>query len=600
MYLLMRLEGLRHPPALIGAIAFEMMPKFFGHYGAGHVTLLYAVSWTPWLLYAARKRITEPCHHFTHILEALVMAAICLADIRWTIYAGAAWWIYCLAVIYRGGIQRRIVFFRQGVFLTLQTCLAALLSAILWVPMLEFLPLSSRLGLTSQDTFIYSLPPSRLLGLVFPDLGGFHEWIVYSGVLVFSLSLLAVVYQWSKREVRFWFLFAVGAWIFALGAHFPVLHFIARLPGFSLLRVPSRSLFLSGMSLAILAAYAIQHITSSVSDRDQKWSARFLVGLNGFVLIFLTGLGWVSQKIPGEFLLGGVLLLAGSLWIWMKVRSRVGNTVWLVGVLGLCLLDWGAIDSSVFTIRSKDQVFSEGSSMAGELSKVPGDFRVYSPSYSLPQQTAANFDLQLSDGVDPLQLQAYVDFMQMASGVPLQGYSVTLPPFATGNPPTDNAAYAPNARLLGWLNVQFVAAEYDLDSQGLELRGRFGETRLYENLQVLPRAWVQPSDTEIGTDAQPVDDIEWSPERIEIVADGPGLLVLSELNYPGWRVQIDGESAQIQEVGQLLRGVILKPGRQKVIFHFLPASLFWGASLCLLGIGLCILIYRANWNPNRE
>ena len=91
LYQLLRLEGLRQPPALIGAIAFEMMPKLFAHYGAGHVTLLYAVSWTPWLLYAARKRITEPSHRITHIHEALVMAAICLADIRSTMSAGAAW-----------------------------------------------------------------------------------------------------------------------------------------------------------------------------------------------------------------------------------------------------------------------------------------------------------------------------------------------------------------------------------------------------------------------------------------------------------------------------------------------------------------------------
>ena len=42
MYRLLRAEGLEHRPALLGALAFEAIPKLFAHYGAGHLTLLYA------------------------------------------------------------------------------------------------------------------------------------------------------------------------------------------------------------------------------------------------------------------------------------------------------------------------------------------------------------------------------------------------------------------------------------------------------------------------------------------------------------------------------------------------------------------------------
>jgi hypothetical protein len=59
MYSLLRQQGLGHPAALLGGLAFEFMPKLFAHYGAGHLTLLYAVPWTPWLLSSSHVRVSS-------------------------------------------------------------------------------------------------------------------------------------------------------------------------------------------------------------------------------------------------------------------------------------------------------------------------------------------------------------------------------------------------------------------------------------------------------------------------------------------------------------------------------------------------------------
>ena len=99
----------------------------------------------------------------------------------------------------------------------------------------------------------------------------------------------------------------------------------------------------------------------------------------------------------------------------------------------------------------------------------------------MPQQTAAEMGLELADGVDPLQLSSYVDFMNKADGVPNQGYSVTLPPFRNSIPGIDNELYTPDARRLGILNVQYLAAEYQLDAQGLTLVDRIDTTWIYQN-----------------------------------------------------------------------------------------------------------------------
>jgi hypothetical protein len=48
-YLFLKDEGLGEVASLTGALLFGFMPKIAAHYGAGHVTLIYAICWTPWL-----------------------------------------------------------------------------------------------------------------------------------------------------------------------------------------------------------------------------------------------------------------------------------------------------------------------------------------------------------------------------------------------------------------------------------------------------------------------------------------------------------------------------------------------------------------------
>ena len=49
------------------------------------------------------------------------------------------------------------------------------------------------------------------------------------------------------------------------------------------------------------------------------------------------------------------------------------------------------------------------------------------------------------------------------------------------------------------------------------------------------------------------------PERVVIDATsrGAGMLVLSDLNYPGWKADVDGQEVDIERVNYLMRGVPL-------------------------------------------
>jgi hypothetical protein len=566
---LLRLEGLSRRAALLGGLAFAALPKLYAHYGAGHLTLLYAVPWTPWLLISAHRKARRPFRY-----AGLILALIFLADPRWAPFAGLLWWGYAFADSQFGEKKRPIPL---GA-LSIQTALALVLSGPLLIPLLEYVGLSTRNQLASADVFSHSLPPARLLGLLFPDFGGFHEWSLYPGAVVLILALAAL--GRSKRRGRVWFWLGVFglSLLFSLGSHLPGLAVLARLPGLSLLRVPPRALFLAGIAAAMLAAYGLDALDAGmVSGRvTLVWMA-----LSGFALSLALGVRALTGAWAWPFVWGAGALLAGSLWGLARLHRWLPAASGFVILVAIAGLDWGGVNASLLSFRPKEIVLSEGEEMAEFLAVQPGRFRVYSPSYSLPQHTAARYGLELADGVDPMQLAAYAKLMGAATGVPRSGYSVTLPPFAGGEPEVDNAAYRPDPGLLGLLNVGYVAAEFDLPVDGLVLRERFGETRLYENALALPRAWIQ---TDEGVFEGRAELIEWQPNRITVQAEGPGTLVLSEIAYPGWRVRVDGQAAPMKPVIGLLRGVELPPGAHRVVFRFVPLSVMLGLAALLLGL----------------
>jgi hypothetical protein len=191
--------------------------------------------------------------------------------------------------------------------------------------------------------------------------------------------------------------------------------------------------------------------------------------------------------------------------------------------------------------------------------------------------------------------------------VPENGYSVTLPPYANGDPAVDNAAFHPDPQRLGLLNVRYLASAFNLDDPYLKLMESLGGTRIYENRMAYPRAWVQAgSERTISAspaDAQPASILSQTPNRIQIqmpdlASSGEYILVTSEIAYPGWRVWVDGKPAQILTVDGLLRGVRIQGGAHQIVFSFLPFSLIAGLALWVCGM-ILLWTLAARLRPER-
>ena len=535
---LLRAQGLQVGPALFGGIVFAGTPKLIAHLGAGHVSLVFAVAWTPWLLLLIHStRYHEEMRGSLWVGAALAFTF--LADPRWAFFAllfGFAYWLarltdqarmQAMAVAKAHRRKRALEVWWLGVRGWLGAAVFfGLLAAMLLVPMFEFVARSTRTALTVEEAGVFSLPPYYLIGLLIPNLRGFHEWMTYLGVLPLLLAALAL-----RRRFAFWWGVIVFAALFALGVNFVLYPALYQLvPGMSLLRVPSRAWFIVAFAISVLAAHGLQ-------------------GLLDFGLPWLRGLSF-GQWVPSA-------------------------RVTLFALLTLTAFDLFRVDVTLIEARPRPARNAAAEWIAARATD--GDFRAYSPSYSLPLDDG----LEHVDGVNPLQLATASRFITTASGVRASGYSVTLPPFASADLATANQNAVPDARMLGLLNVKYVAAEFDLDAPKLNLVQTFGATRVYENAEFRPRAWKE--------DGASVEVLEWTPNRITLRAEGSGLLVLSEIDYPGWQVRVDGRPAAMETVEGLLRGVQLAGAHSHLVeFDYQPLSVMAGLALFILGCALLV------------
>ena len=107
-----------------------------------------------------------------------------------------------------------------------------------------------------------------------------------------------------------------------------------------------------------------------------------------------------------------------------------------------------------------------------------------------------------------------------------------------------------------------------------------------ENLPQLPGGIISPA-----AQAQIVAE-QSNRLTIETKADTAAVLVVSEINYPGWEATLDGVGVPIYTADFLLRGVVVPSGTHRVEMRYTApearkGALISGLSLCvLLGLGI--------------
>ncbi len=583
LYKFLRNRKLSRWSAVAGALAFEIMPKIWAHYAAGHVSLVCAVCLTPWLLYSIERSL-DPKNKLDNYLPAVIFAGILLADLRWAPYALILWITYLIHRVWSNKIKTFIFDQIKSLLLSI------LLASPLLLPLIQYTSLSTRSMMSLSDSLYFSLPLVKLISLLFPTFGGNAEWVTYIGV--FPLISYFLIFTFKRKEAIYWFLISLLAILIAISGSIPYLSSIWQLPGFNLLRVPARAIFLLGISSTVILALVLEDLRKGINTSEQKKLIRILLfSVLMFSIILATSIIYISKTIQNEMIWSLSLLLTIELILFLLIRNEIKYAnILIIILICLAVIDMSVINFQSIRYREKGVVLGESEKVVEYITSQEGIFRTYSPSYSIPQQIAAINHLKSADGVNPLQLSKYSRFMEKATGVTASGYSVTIPAFITGTPDLDNQDALLNGSLLGLINVKFVISEFSISNDELELIDEFDDTYIYQNRSYLPRVWIQNPDAQIGKVILEAPELEISLNKIRIHTRKSGLLVLSEINYPGWSVSVDGDKETIVEVQGLLRAVILTPGEHIVVFQYLPTWLFIGIFLCvscIIFISIC-------------
>ncbi len=80
-----------------------------------------------------------------------------------------------------------------------------------------------------------------------------------------------------------------------------------------------------------------------------------------------------------------------------------------------------------------------------------------------------------------------------------------------------------------------------------------------------------------------VNDRSNSEVEVSTESKTPGMLVLADQYYPGWKVRVDGEKEKVYRVNGFFRGVIVPAGKHQVMFTYEPESLYQSLLLVLAG-----------------
>lgn len=137
--------------------------------------------------------------------------------------------------------------------------------------------------------------------------------------------------------------------------------------------------------------------------------------------------------------------------------------------------------------------------------------------------------------------------------------------------------------------MAFEDNESDKDAQGSRDGKRFDlkrravlEERLGNTVQKEPK----------GEGHYKAAIIEYRPNRVivDVSTDRDGLLVLTDVYYPGWSVTVNNKDAKLLRVDGLVRGVEVKDGRSIVVFKYLPLSFKAGLAVSILTAIVCVVL----------
>lgn len=626
-----------------------------------HTSILHTYAWAPVVLWSLEELRRSPSSRWLALGAVATALAALAGHPQVFAYLGLVALGYALlpALQDGGGWSARM---RPIAPLVLGVGMAS----VLFVPMLALAGESVRSAGAPGRAFDVSLAPHQLPQLFFPFLYGGQaravglgpgtytggdSWIEstgFVGLVPLALAGLAVWLRPRRTEVRFFAVATLLALAVCLGDALPLAKLLARLPGLDRFRIPARLLFVTTLSLSVLAGIGLQALWALPRPQRSRTLRRTVLILGGVGAIAWLGAATTSEGsgIRASLLVlvqvGGAALAVALLFLACR-HARGAVRVAFIAGLALELASVAAFapwrDSP-----SADETFAFPELLRGVHDDLARSrqrsvtLSAFGPLETAPPNRNQIWGIPSVVGYGPLPLARYADLLRLAPA----GHLGRADELARVLGPNDRSLDLLAARYLLVPGVTRPGARPDLFQPTRELVERSGRWRLhavcrgvsvYENLRVLPRAWIAGELRAAGPD-EVVDAIRrgrlrdgtrFDPIRTALVeeaasrvscsapcgsaeilsladtqivvrtrARSAAMLVLSDVAYPGWQALVDGEPAPIVRTDFVLRGVPIPAGEHRVALSFRPMSLVLGVALSVLcAVSLALWCIRA-------
>lgn len=471
------------------------------------------------------------------------------------------------------------------------------------------------------------------------------QYIGVFGVIAFCVWLRAAAFQERLATLAI----LVVSLLCAFGSYTPVYPFLYEwLPLLRVLRFPEKYCFLTFAILIFTIVRGLQWSEENKSGAPWKLAATILAG---WLLVY--GFFRIHPEILAEFLVPTNSAAPASLAADPKTIASILVMLEKQIAVSLSLailfsLSWfGALRHDLFAsllvlavffdlssatkplhfLRDENVVanaariiekppadhgrlfyYPPGSNMHPSFMRVAGN-----PTYEKATEIALNnllpnagmlYGFEYFQDIDALGRRSYTDFLVFINSLP------------------DDR----RGKLLRAINVKHVVAFHALEVKGLNLVRQFPEhySALYEVADAVPRAYVvgrpifdaDPKTTlqrMASDDFEPLRDVILDAqvaggatqsfqgsatirayENSRVIIDArlsePGVLVLADAFYPGWKVFVDGQERIVRRANYLFRGVELPAGAHTVEFVYDPVSFKIGLAISLCTIALLVAV----------
>jgi len=624
-YAWLKSEGASRTGALFAGIVFAFSGYFLVRVRGGHLGVVTTGSWLPVMLWIYRRACGT---------RRWLLAVVGGLPVGLSILAGhTASFVYVALGLVAYAAFRAWERWQKGrsleaasrplLLVGVMLLVGLALATVQLLPTAQLVARSTRQAAADYDFAArFSWPPGHLLTLLVPNFFGepthtgywgdgiYDEFIIYVGILPLLLALVGL--KLRHRLTPFLGVIGLGALLLALGKY-GILHrlFYRFVPLFRVMRAPARAGYLFTLAVAAMAGLSLSALQRLDRPRRAtllkpvRWQPALAVA-GGVLVLVAAGfaafaLGREANPASGRLwhqanqmmlFLFFFLLSIGLLVTWRKATSPTSTGVWL---LALCLvvLDLWTFGNSVLEVRPIQQ--SAYWRIVNQTVSDPEAKRVLPWGLTEAEQNGnMTFGLRSVFGYDPLTLQRYEDFITSRTDPQARTYDLL------------NAGYL----------VTTAPQAFSEDAEEPQLLMEQSGVYVYERPSAMPRAWItsqfevmdeaamlkrihdptfDPRTTALLEDAiscagtgGDVRITHYGGNRIEVETQGGGgLLVFSEIAYPGWQATVDGGHRELLRADYVLRAVCVPSGEHRVVLRYIPPLLKVGAvisGLAVLGI----------------